>query len=48
MTAEFSLLGQEFIALNGGKQLGNPDPEKAAYAMQAMMGMNKFVISELY
>jgi len=105
MTAEFTLLGQEFIALNGGPQftfnqsvsffiscadqdeidfywnaltadggsegrcgwlkdkfglswqvvpaelgahLGNPDPEKAAYAMQAMMGMNKFVISELY
>jgi predicted 3-demethylubiquinone-9 3-methyltransferase (glyoxalase superfamily) len=31
-----------------GAHLGNPDPEKSAYAMDAMMKMNKFVIADLY
>jgi len=104
MTAEFTILGQDFIALNGGSQftfnesvsffisckdqveidyywnaltqggsegrcgwlkdkfglswqvvpaelgsaLGNPDPAQSAYAMEAMMKMNKFVIADLY
>ncbi len=104
MMGEFSIFGQEFLALNGGPQfpfteavsffitcadqkeidyywnalteggsegrcgwlkdkfglswqvvpaelgahIGNPDPEKSAYAMNAMMQMNKFVIADLY
>ncbi|MEY2635419.1 MAG: hypothetical protein RIS75_1359, partial [Actinomycetota bacterium] len=30
-----------------GECLSNPDPVKAAAAMEAMMGMSKLVISEL-
>ena len=30
-----------------GECLGNPDPEKSAAAMKAMMGMSKFNVSEL-
>jgi len=41
-------LSWQVVPAELGAHLGNPDPEKAAYAMQAMMGMNKFVISELY
>ena len=104
MMGEFSIFGQEFLALNGGPQfpfteavsffitctdqneidyywsalteggsegrcgwlkdkfglswqvvpaelgahIGNSDPEKSAYAMNAMMQMNKFVIEDLY
>ncbi len=31
-----------------GEHLGNPDPEKSAYAWQAMRGMKKIVIADLY
>ena len=30
-----------------GECLGNPDPEKSAAAMKAMMGMSKLIVSEL-
>ncbi len=30
-----------------GEYLGNPDPEKAGRAMQAMMGMSKIIIDDL-
>jgi predicted 3-demethylubiquinone-9 3-methyltransferase (glyoxalase superfamily) len=30
-----------------GECLGNPDPAKAAAAMQAMLGMSKLIVSEL-
>lgn len=30
-----------------GECLGNPDPEKAGRAMQAMMGMGKLIVAEL-
>jgi hypothetical protein len=31
-----------------GLHLGNPDPAKAAYAMDAMRKMTKIVIADLY
>jgi predicted 3-demethylubiquinone-9 3-methyltransferase (glyoxalase superfamily) len=41
-------LSWQVVPTELGTHLGNPDPEKSAYAMQAMMGMNKFVIADLY
>jgi predicted 3-demethylubiquinone-9 3-methyltransferase (glyoxalase superfamily) len=41
-------LSWQVVPAELGAHLGNPDPEKSAYAMDAMMKMNKFVIADLY
>ena len=40
-------LSWQIIPKQLGECLGNPDPEKSAAAMKAMMGMSKFNVSEL-
>ena len=40
-------LSWQIVPANLGALLGNPDPERAARAMQAMLGMKKLVIAEL-
>ena len=40
-------LSWQIVPANLGTLLGNPDPERAARAMQAMLGMKKLVIAEL-
>jgi predicted 3-demethylubiquinone-9 3-methyltransferase (glyoxalase superfamily) len=40
-------LSWQIVPSNLGELLGNPDPERAARAMQAMLGMKKLVIAEL-
>ena len=40
-------LSWQIIPVQLGQCLGNPDPEKAAAAMDAMMGMSKLIVSEL-
>ena len=40
-------LSWQIIPKQLGECLGNPDPEKSAAAMKAMMGMSKLIVSEL-
>jgi predicted 3-demethylubiquinone-9 3-methyltransferase (glyoxalase superfamily) len=40
-------LSWQIIPKQLGECLGNPDPEKSAAAMTAMMGMSKLIVSEL-
>lgn len=40
-------LSWQIIPQQLGECLGNPDPAKAAAAMQAMLGMSKLIVSEL-
>jgi len=40
-------LSWQIIPRQLGECLGNPDPEKSAAAMKAMMGMSKLIVSEL-
>jgi predicted 3-demethylubiquinone-9 3-methyltransferase (glyoxalase superfamily) len=40
-------LSWQIIPKQLGECLGNPDPEKSAAAMKAMMGMSKIIVSEL-
>jgi len=40
-------LSWQIVPANLGALLGNPDPERAARAMQSMLGMKKLVIAEL-
>jgi predicted 3-demethylubiquinone-9 3-methyltransferase (glyoxalase superfamily) len=40
-------LSWQIIPKQLGECLGNPDPEKSAAAMKAMLGMSKLIISEL-
>jgi predicted 3-demethylubiquinone-9 3-methyltransferase (glyoxalase superfamily) len=40
-------LSWQIIPKQLGECLGNPDPEKSAAAMKAMLGMSKLIVSEL-
>ncbi len=40
-------LSWQIIPKQLGESLGNPDPAKAAAAMNVMMGMSKIIVSEL-
>ena len=40
-------LSWQIIPKQLGECLGNPDPEKSAATMKAMMGMSKLIVSEL-
>jgi predicted 3-demethylubiquinone-9 3-methyltransferase (glyoxalase superfamily) len=40
-------LSWQIIPRQLGEALGNPDPEKARYAMEAMMKMSKIIVADL-